>query len=147
MDHRTSRLAAQRLARRQQEESIYEYLQPMHADADKNMFAGVRAYFDPGTESTEYSYYHITKLFELHGGNSNLAPAKRSTTHIICSNLCASKHNRVLASLGGKLAPIVVRPAWILDSLKTGRRLPEEPYRIVRDELQPFITDCLKIEH
>lgn len=56
---------------------------------------------------------------------------RRRVTHVIADNLAASKIEKEL-KLHVKNAAVVVRPDWILESLKQGERLPTWEFRVVK---------------
>lgn len=66
----------------------------------------------------------IRQLVVQHGGLYAQYDDDENLTHIIASNLAKSKALRY----GSKR--LVVRPAWIMDSIKAGKLLECEPYRV-----------------
>ncbi|XP_078514140.1 DNA repair protein REV1 [Lissotriton helveticus] len=82
------------------------------------LFSGVaifvNGYTDPSADE-------LRQLMMLHGGQFHLYYSRSKTTHIIATNL---PNNKVKDLKGEK----VVRPDWIVESIKAGRLLSYIPY-------------------
>lgn len=74
----------------------------------------VNGYTDPSADE-------LRRLMMLHGGQFHLYFSRSKTTHIIATNL---PNNKVNDLKGEK----VVRPEWIVESIKAGRLLSYIPY-------------------
>lgn len=61
---------------------------------------------------------------------------RRSVTHVVCDNLAAGKIQKEISQRGSATAwkGVVVRPEWVENSLRKGKMLPTDEYRVVRDE-------------
>lgn len=57
-------------------------------------------------------------------------------THVVCDNLAAGKIQKEISQRGSATAwkGVVVRPEWVENSLRKGKMLPTDEYRVVRDE-------------
>lgn len=130
-DRRISKLAQQA-----PDADLYLQLLPPGTALIPSLFKGVRAYFDGRTGVNELSYLHLSKLFRLFGGQTNLMPAKKVTTHIFCTNLTFRKTCQVLDRWGAKYTPTVLHPRWIIESIVAGRCLNETSFLVVDNASQ-----------
>ena len=110
------------------------------------LFSGVCVYIDGRTGgSGVLSAYSLTALIRLHGGECSPVMSRTGTTHILACNLTLSKHRTEWEQrwgkrgLHGRRLMEVVRPEWIVDSIRAGRRLPESTYRLLHDRSQPVL--------
>lgn len=62
----------------------------------------------------------LKQLMALHGGRYENYFSRSTVTHIICSNLTDAK----IRQFGKGHPPPVVRPEWIVESIKAGTLLP-----------------------
>lgn len=85
-----------------------------------SIFSGVAIYVNGFTDP---SADELRKLMMLHGGQYHLYYSRSKTTHIIATNLPNAK----IKELKGEK---VVRPEWILESVKAGRLLSYIPYQL-----------------
>ncbi|XP_038617712.1 DNA repair protein REV1 isoform X2 [Tachyglossus aculeatus] len=84
------------------------------------IFSGVSIYVNGYTDP---SADELRKLMMLHGGQYHVYYSRSKTTHIIATNLPNTK----IKELKGEK---VVRPEWIVESIKAGRLLPSIPYQL-----------------
>uniref|UniRef100_A0A8D0KN23 DNA repair protein REV1 n=1 Tax=Salvator merianae TaxID=96440 RepID=A0A8D0KN23_SALMN len=84
------------------------------------IFSGVAIYVNGFTDP---SAEELRRLMMLHGGQYHVYYSRSKTTHIIATNLPNAK---IKALKGEK----VVRPEWIIDSIKAGRLLSYIPYQL-----------------
>lgn len=94
------------------------------------LFGGVAIYFTGHTDKV--GAYQLKQHVQKNGGKVNYAFSVTHTTHIVCTNLCASK----LKSFSSTTRPLkkkihVVHPDWIIESIKLGVLQPESKYEIV----------------
>ncbi|XP_044289663.1 DNA repair protein REV1 isoform X1 [Varanus komodoensis] len=85
-----------------------------------SIFSGVAIYVNGFTDP---SADELRRLMMLHGGQYNVYYSRSKTTHIIATNL----PNVKIKELKGEK---VVRPEWIMDSIKAGRLLSYIPYQL-----------------
>ncbi|XP_062982340.1 DNA repair protein REV1 isoform X2 [Elgaria multicarinata webbii] len=85
-----------------------------------NIFSGIAIYVNGFTDP---SADELRRLMMLHGGQYNVYYSRSKTTHIIATNLPNAK----IKELKGEK---VVRPEWIMDSIKAGRLLSYIPYQL-----------------
>ena len=80
------------------------------------------------------SAYGLNKLARLHGAVVNPRLAKRSVTHVVCTQLSGAKERKALrdASSAHAVAQYVVQPSWITESVAAGRRLPECQFSLMK---------------
>jgi hypothetical protein len=64
-------------------------------------------------------------MLRLHGANVTPLLRKRCVSHVIASNLCWSKKAKAMAAMKG---PVHVRPQWVVDSIRAGKKLKEVDY-------------------
>ncbi|KAG8451876.1 hypothetical protein GDO86_003901 [Hymenochirus boettgeri] len=76
----------------------------------------VNGYTDPSAD-------HLRHLMMLHGGQYHLYYSRSKTTHIIATNL---PNNKIKELKDEK----VVRPEWIMESIKAGHLLSYVPYQL-----------------
>ncbi|KAJ1722888.1 deoxycytidyl transferase, partial [Coemansia erecta] len=84
------------------------------------MFSGVVFHINGYTQP---SHYELKRMLVAHGGRFLHYLAKSEVTHIVASSLTLSKE-RALAGYR------VVRPEWVVDSVRAGRRLAWEKYAL-----------------
>ncbi|XP_016065147.1 PREDICTED: DNA repair protein REV1 isoform X2 [Miniopterus natalensis] len=84
------------------------------------IFSGVAIYVNGYTDP---SAEELRKLMMLHGGQYHVYYSRSKTTHIIATNLPAAK----IKELKGEK---VIRPEWIVESIKAGRLLSYIPYQL-----------------
>ncbi|XP_019379528.1 PREDICTED: DNA repair protein REV1 isoform X2 [Gavialis gangeticus] len=85
-----------------------------------SIFSGVAIYVNGFTEP---SADELRRLMMLHGGQYHVYYSRSKTTHIIATNLPNAK----IKELKGEK---VVRPEWIIESIKAGRLLSHVPYQL-----------------
>ncbi|KAM9038170.1 DNA repair protein REV1 isoform 8-T9 [Sarcophilus harrisii] len=80
--------------------------------------------FDPAVPLlVDPSAEELRKLMMLHGGQYHVYYSRSKTTHIIATNLTNAK----IRELKGEK---VIRPEWIVESIKAGRLLSYIPYQL-----------------
>ncbi|XP_032696202.1 DNA repair protein REV1 isoform X2 [Lontra canadensis] len=84
------------------------------------IFSGVAIYVNGYTDP---SAEELRKLMMLHGGQYHVYYSRSKTTHIIATNLPNAK----IKELKGEK---VIRPEWIVESIKAGRLLSCIPYQL-----------------
>ncbi|XP_066233661.1 DNA repair protein REV1 isoform X3 [Saccopteryx leptura] len=84
------------------------------------IFSGVAIYVNGYTDP---SAEELRKLMMLHGGQYHVYYSRSKTTHIIATNLPTAK----IKELKGEK---VIRPEWIVESIKAGRLLSYVPYQL-----------------
>ncbi|XP_060043442.1 DNA repair protein REV1 isoform X2 [Erinaceus europaeus] len=84
------------------------------------IFSGVAIYVNGYTDP---SAEELRKLMMLHGGQYHVYYSRSKTTHIIATNLPNTK----IKELKGEK---VIRPEWIVESIKAGRLLSCIPYQL-----------------
>ncbi|KAM7078927.1 DNA repair protein REV1 isoform 3-T3 [Molossus nigricans] len=93
----------------------------MQKDATSStIFSGVAIYVNGYTDP---SAEELRKLMMLHGGQYHVYYSRSKTTHIIATNLPTAK----IKELKGEK---VIRPEWIVESIKAGRLLSYIPYQL-----------------
>nr|XP_009508556.1 PREDICTED: DNA repair protein REV1 isoform X2 [Phalacrocorax carbo] len=85
-----------------------------------SIFSGVAIYVNGLTDP---SADELRRLMMLHGGQYHVYYSRSKTTHIIATNLPNAK----IKELKGEK---VVRPEWIMESIKAGRLLSHIPYQL-----------------
>ena len=105
------------------------------------IFAGCLMYIDGRTEgASELSAHSLTALIRLHGGRTSPLMSRTHTTHVLATNLTLSKHRKEMkqaVGMGrGRGRVQVVRPEWVRESIREGRRLDERQWRVVKDVQQ-----------
>ncbi|KAM9264900.1 DNA repair protein REV1 isoform 3-T3 [Cariama cristata] len=85
-----------------------------------SIFRGVAIYVNGFTDP---SADELRRLMMLHGGQYHVYYSRSKTTHIIATNLPNAK----IKELKGEK---VVRPEWIMESIKAGRLLSHIPYQL-----------------
>ncbi|XP_063161039.1 DNA repair protein REV1 isoform X2 [Candoia aspera] len=85
-----------------------------------SIFSGVAIFVNGFTDP---SADELRRLMMLHGGQYHVYYSRSKTTHIIATNLPNAK----IKELKGEK---VVRPDWIIDSIKAGRLLSYVPYQL-----------------
>eukprot|EP00070_Physeter_catodon_P046017 XP_028352911.1 DNA repair protein REV1 isoform X2 [Physeter catodon] len=88
--------------------------------ASSTIFSGVAIYVNGYTDP---SAEELRKLMMLHGGQYHVYYSRSKTTHIIATNLPNAK----IKELKGEK---VIRPEWIVESIKAGRLLSYIPYQL-----------------
>ncbi|XP_040849733.1 DNA repair protein REV1 isoform X3 [Ochotona curzoniae] len=88
--------------------------------ASSSIFSGVAIYVNGYTDP---SAEELRNLMMLHGGQYHVYYSRSKTTHIIATNLPNAK----IKELKGEK---VIRPEWIVESIKAGRLLSCIPYQL-----------------
>lgn len=81
----------------------------------------------------------LKQQIQKHGGKTVHAFSATTVTHVVCTNLCASK----MKSFSNKRKIYVVHPNWIIDSIKSHAIRPESKYEIVITRDTPSILDYM----
>ncbi|KAG8137464.1 putative DNA repair protein [Naja naja] len=95
-------------------------LQHHKDEKSSSIFSGVAIFVNGFTDP---SADELRRLMMLHGGQYHVYYSRSKTTHIIATNLPNAK----IKELKGEK---VVRPDWIIDSIKAGRLLSYIPYQL-----------------
>jgi len=88
---------------------------------DSNIFKDVSIFVNGYTTPTAEE---LKRIMMLNGGTYHHYYNSVTTTHIIASNLCDAKINKLK---GGEK---FIKPSWIVDSLKAGTLLDFKPYML-----------------
>ncbi|KAK3098249.1 hypothetical protein FSP39_017616, partial [Pinctada imbricata] len=91
------------------------------SDIFKGVVIHINGYTKPSSDE-------LKKMMMLHGGHCEHYLSKRRVTHIVATNLPNSKIMTHLKHCK------VVRPDWITDSVKAGKKLPYVPYLLFTKE-------------
>ncbi|XP_077982808.1 DNA repair protein REV1-like [Glandiceps talaboti] len=104
-------------------------LQIQRQGSSSKIFEGIRIYINGYTVP---SSDELKRLMMLHGGNHQYYYSKAGVTHIIATNL---PHGKIRDLKDKK----VVKPDWIVDSIKAGRLLSCSPYLLYtqQSKIQP----------
>ncbi|KAN0097470.1 hypothetical protein V8E55_001916 [Tylopilus felleus] len=109
-------------------------------ETPEGVLSKVRIYIDgylSGTTDIE-----MKRIIAQGSGTTLLAPS--GATHIVTSRqLNASKTHRILAAKS-RYPVHVVKPEWVTDSIRAGRRLPESHYTLIKSSGTRDIVDMLK---
>ncbi|ETE65510.1 DNA repair protein REV1 [Ophiophagus hannah] len=95
-------------------------LQHHKDEKSSSIFSGVAIFVNGFTDP---SADELRRLMMLHGGQYHMYYSRSKTTHIIATNLPNAK----IKELKGEK---IVRPDWIIDSIKAGRLLSYIPYQL-----------------
>lgn len=109
-------------------------LNKQRPEAVSDVLRGVVVYFEGYTD--DVTSFQLKKLVYSHGGDICHYFSKSRTTHIVCTNLCDSKAQRVGQSVKGVR---VVHPDWLRLSCSDGKKLPEDKFLIVKDQTMKSI--------
>ncbi|KAJ7283932.1 hypothetical protein C8J57DRAFT_1462828 [Mycena rebaudengoi] len=72
-------------------------------------------------------------------------PTASNATHILTSqHLSGSKTHKILTAKSRTRAPYVVKPEWVTDSIRAGRRRPEREYAIINNSSTSNLYDMLQ---
>ncbi|KAF2102024.1 DNA repair protein [Rhizodiscina lignyota] len=94
------------------------------SDDKPNIFRGIVAHVNGYTQP---SLNDIHKLIVTHGGGfMQYLDGKTTVTHIICSNLTPKKAVEFKRYR-------IVKPAWVVESVKAGRLLPWDSFRVLAE--------------
>ena len=93
-----------------------------------DIFSGVSVYFNGRMDPPQSV---LMAMLGAHGGAHQQYLSRHGVTHIVAANLPDSK---IKEELKKKRWMPYVKPAWIVDSVKAGKRLPVDPY----------LLDCFK---
>lgn len=86
-------------------------------------FTGVRS----------HSQRRLESLVWHHGGTVHKIWMRTIVTHIVADNLCASKIEKELSLSSSKRWPgVIVRPEWLLQSVKLKKLLPTWEFQIIK---------------
>ena len=90
-------------------------------EKESNVFSGVAIFVNGYTTPTAEE---LKRIMMANGGTYHHYYNSMTTTHIIASNLCDAKINKLK---GGEK---FIKPSWIVDSLKAGILLDFKPYML-----------------
>ncbi|KNC97043.1 uncharacterized protein SPPG_07441 [Spizellomyces punctatus DAOM BR117] len=96
-----------------------------------SIFDGVHVYVNGYVGSMDDLEFR--KLIQSHGGTIALTLALRTVTHMVCTSLCASKTQKLLSARRATVK--VVHPDWIIQSVKSGKRLPESSFGVIKTKM------------
>lgn len=111
--------------------------------AKSDILRGCTFYF---TGLKSRSQMTLSRRVWRHGGTVLTMWERRSVTHVVCDNLAAGKLQKEILQRGSASAwkGVVVRPEWVENSLRKGRKLPIDEYRVVQDksikDIRSFFT-------
>lgn len=126
--------APYRTARSSQDEVLQD--EPVPEKKEAQIFRNLTIYIN-GSTAPLISDHKLKRLLAAHGARLSIALGRRSVTHVVIGKDCAS------AGAGGGLASTkiqkeiemrrgkgikYVNAAWVVESIKAGRRLPESGY-------------------
>eukprot|EP00887_Chlorella_sp_A99_P002876 scaffold6.g2876.t1 len=94
--------------------------------ARSRLFEGVSIYVDGRTTP---SHADLKQLMFLHGGKFQIYLSRSTVTHVIASNLPDTKIKEYAKA---RNAPPVVRPEWVVESIRAGRPLPIADFLLSR---------------
>lgn len=106
----------------------------MDSERPPEIFRRCCIYFDGRVDGGEgLSCYALGKLVRLHGGELATRLTKHAVTHVVCTQLSASKERKALrhAASRGSSAQYFVLPDWITQSVAAGRRLREGRFSLL----------------
>jgi hypothetical protein len=89
------------------------------------LFAGVAIYVDGLTAPPAAE---LKALMAAHGGRYENYLRPGAVTHVVASELPDGKVAKALRARAG--GPAIVRPEWLVASLRAGRRLPEKDFQL-----------------
>ncbi|KAL4443032.1 hypothetical protein ABPG77_008523 [Micractinium sp. CCAP 211/92] len=97
-----------------------------HASGTKQtqLFKGVAIHVNGFTVPT---HHELRQLMAVHGGSFQNYFARDVVTHIVCSNLPDAK---VKEYEKARQPPAIIRPEWVVDSIRAGRLLPTQDYAL-----------------
>lgn len=97
------------------------------------IFEQCSIYFNGRVDSKDgLSSYSLGKLARLHGARVVLRAMKNSTTHVVCTQLSATKERQALGDAAGRsISLYFVSPTWITESISAGRRLSEVRFSLL----------------
>jgi hypothetical protein len=90
-----------------------------------DLFAGVAIYVDGLTAPPAAE---LKALMAAHGGRYENYLRPGAVTHVVASELPDGKVAKALRARAG--GPAIVRPEWLVASLRAGRRLPERDFQL-----------------
>lgn len=64
-------------------------------------------------------------------------------THVLTSQQLSASKTQKLLTTRSKIRVHVVKPEWIMDSIKAGKRLPEREYSVIKDTTTSNLADML----
>eukprot|EP00747_Dinoflagellata_sp_TGD_P194743 gnl/TRDRNA2_/TRDRNA2_62518_c0_seq1.p1 gnl/TRDRNA2_/TRDRNA2_62518_c0~~gnl/TRDRNA2_/TRDRNA2_62518_c0_seq1.p1 ORF type:complete len:409 (+),score=65.84 gnl/TRDRNA2_/TRDRNA2_62518_c0_seq1:36-1229(+) len=98
------------------------------------IFQHCRLYFNGRVDCENgLSSLALSKLARLHGAEVGPRLTKRRVTHVVCTQLSASKELKALRSAAAhaKTSQYFVLPSWITESVAARRRLNERDYSLL----------------
>lgn len=94
--------------------------------AETDLFKGVTVFFTGYTD--KFNIMQLKNQLQKHGATTSYAFSATHTTHIVCTNLSASKMKTFSSKPKRRLH--IVHPNWIIDSIKAHEMQPESKYDI-----------------
>ncbi|KAG7096791.1 hypothetical protein E1B28_004201 [Marasmius oreades] len=110
------------------------------SDTERKVLRGVRVFINgylAGTTDIEM------KRIVTEAGGSTLAAAS-GATHILTSQPLSGSKTHKLLTKKFKSIVHVVKPEWVFDSIKAGRRRPEREYGVIKDSTTQKLSEMWK---
>ncbi|KAF9226598.1 hypothetical protein BS17DRAFT_775871 [Gyrodon lividus] len=107
-----------------------------------DVLSNVRVYIDgylSGTTDLE-----MKRIIALAGGTTLLVPS--GATHILTSQQLSGSKTHTILTKKSRSPAHVVRPEWVTDSIKAGKRLQEFRYAVIKPSNTRNLIDMLKLK-
>ncbi|KNZ74797.1 hypothetical protein J132_06018, partial [Termitomyces sp. J132] len=106
------------------------------------VLSNVRAYVDGFLENT--TDLEMKRIIIRAGGV--MLPTPSGCTHIVTSMQLSGSKTQKLLTTKSRIKVHVVKPEWVFDSIKAGKRLSEREYAIVKNSAMKTLHDVVKKE-
>ncbi|KAJ7781091.1 hypothetical protein B0H16DRAFT_1404272 [Mycena metata] len=113
------------------------------AAADKatpQVLVNVKCYINGFLENT--TDLEMKRMIMSAGGQ--VLPTASGATHILTSQQLSGSKTQKLLTKSRSRAPHVVKPEWVSDSIKAGKRRPEREYEKVKDKTTRNLVDMFR---
>ncbi|OSS49282.1 hypothetical protein B5807_05784 [Epicoccum nigrum] len=118
----------------QEQDTRDEPLESAFPPQQRPIFEGL-CFFVNGSTAPLVSDHRFKHMLSAHGGRNSIVLGRRTVTHVVLGaantnrgcGLAATKMQKEVARTGGKAIKYVT-VEWVLESIKTGRRLPESRF-------------------
>ncbi|KAF8195731.1 hypothetical protein K438DRAFT_1586689 [Mycena galopus ATCC 62051] len=111
------------------------------APAQPQVLVNVKCYISGFLENT--TDMEMKRIIVSAGGKV-LVGASHATHIITSQHMSGSKTHHLLNAKSKSRVPHVVKPEWVTDSIKAGKRRPERKYSVIKDSATKDIFGMLK---
>ncbi|KAI0921760.1 hypothetical protein AcW1_004354 [Taiwanofungus camphoratus] len=120
-------------------EKLVQQLPDKPSGPEAAVLHNVRVYINGYLDGT--TDIEMKRIVTLAGGQ--VRHTASGATHVLTSQQLSASKTQKLLTTRSKIRVHVVKPEWIMDSIKAGKRLPEREYSVIKDTTTSNLADML----